>query len=111
MVSNFSNNDLGQETPSSNRIVRWGRFIAGVGPTKPIIDTFNELKKIRKPIITVLYKIDYLDEEELETVMTQIEKETGSKAIPIAAKKNIGIEKLNDEIVKVLEGVGKDLLF
>ena len=86
-------------------------FNAGVGPTKPMIDTFNELKKLRKPIITVLNKIDYLDEEELETVMTQIERETGSKAIPIAAKKNIGIEKLNDEIVKVLEGVGKDLLF
>jgi GTP-binding protein Era len=86
-------------------------FNAGVGPTRPMIDTFLELKKLEKPIITILNKIDYLDEDELETVMSQIVQETGEKVIPIAAKKNIGIEKLNDEIVKVLESVGKDLLY
>lgn len=87
-------------------------FNAGVGPTKPIIDTFNELKKLEKPIITVLNKIDYLDDaEELNIVKHQIEKETGKNIIPISAKKNIGIENLNNEILKILEGIGKDLLF
>jgi GTP-binding protein Era len=93
-------------------------FNAAVGPNKHMIETFNKIKKLNKPIITVLNKIDIWfedgvleDKEAFDTTISQIEKETGQKVIPISAKKNINVERLNSEIVGLLESSGKDLFF
>ncbi|QOY34780.1 GTPase [Anaerobacillus isosaccharinicus] len=93
-------------------------FNAAVGPTKHMIDTYNKVKKLNKPIITVLNKIDIWyedgileDKDAYETVISQIKKETGQKVIPISAKKYINVEELNNEIISILESSGKDLFF
>ncbi|WP_283154149.1 GTPase [Guptibacillus hwajinpoensis] len=93
-------------------------FNASVGPTQNMIKTFNSLKKLNKPIITVLNKIDIwyegkvlVEEEDYETIVNQIEKETRQEVIPISSKKNFHIDVLNNEILNVLEDEGKDILF
>ena len=91
---------------------------ATVGASKAVIDTFHSLKKMNKPIITVLNKIDVWYEngelveiEAYETVVAQIEKETNQKLIAISAKKRINIMQLNNRIIELLETSGKDILF
>lgn len=95
-------------------------FNAANGAAKNVVDTYHRLKKSNKPIIIVLNKIDIwfengrlVEQEDYDTVITQIEKETGQTIIPISAKKNINIETLNNKILEVLkgEGEGKDLFF
>jgi GTP-binding protein Era len=91
---------------------------AAVGASKNSIDTFHSLKKLNKPIIIVLNKIDIwyesetlVDKDDYETVINQIEKETNQKVIPISAKKRINIKNLNNEITSLLESSNKDILF
>ncbi|MEW9053843.1 MAG: GTPase [Neobacillus sp.] len=92
-------------------------FNAAVGAQKHLIDTFMKIKKLKKPIITILNKIDIwyddgqFDNDSYQTVISQIEKETGQKVIPISSKKLINIHSLNDEIINILETTGKDLLY
>ncbi|MGH4050008.1 MAG: GTPase [Clostridium sp.] len=93
-------------------------FNAAVGASKPIVDTYHRLKKLNRPIIIVLNYIDIwyengrlTDYESYNTVISQIESETGQKVIPISARKNINIDKLSNKIVESLQYEGKDLLF
>lgn len=92
-------------------------FNAAIGATKGMIDTYNNLKELNKPIILVLNKIDiWYDEdgfnnEEYYQVKNQIEDETGQNVIAISAKKEIGIKELNEEIVNLLKSNGKDILY
>lgn len=93
-------------------------FNAAVGASKPIVDTYHRLKKLNRPIIIVLNYIDIWyengrleDFESYNTVIKQIERETGQKVIPISARKNINIDKLSNKIVESLQYEGKDLLF
>lgn len=91
---------------------------AAVGANKAVIDTFHNLQKLNKPIITVLNKIDIWFEDgrlvevkDYETVVSQIEKETNQKPIAISAKKKINIMELNNKILETLQKSGKDILF
>ena len=84
---------------------------ASVGVTKHEKDTFVELSKLDKETIIVLNKIDILDADEINEVVGQIKEELNATPIAISAKKGTNIIGLNDQIVKVLEEKGKDLLF
>lgn len=92
-------------------------FNAAVGANKSAIHTYYNLKKLNKPIIIVLNKIDIwndengFDKKSFNEVVSQIEKETKQKVVAISAKKKIGIKKLNYEIINLLEGNGKDVLY
>jgi GTP-binding protein Era len=93
-------------------------FNAAVGCKRSLILAYNDLKKLEKPILIILNKIDFwykdnvlVDKEALDITIMQIEDNTKGKVIPISAKDEINIELLNSQIVSVLEKVGKDLLF
>lgn len=84
---------------------------AGVGITQHEKKAFEEISTLGKPILIVLNKIDSLEKEEAADVIDQIEEQLGNSPIPISSKTGQGIKNLNDEIVKILEASGKDLLF
>lgn len=93
-------------------------FNAAVGACATILETYHNLKKMNKPIILVLNKIDIwndedegFDSEALNTVVDQIRKETGENVIPISAKKKVNIEHLNNKIIELLSKDGKEVLF
>lgn len=86
-------------------------FNAAVGPTKPLIDMYNGLKKLNKPIILIINKADIMDEDEKDVMIKQIKDTTGQTAIAISAKKNINIDELNTAIYDILEKTGKELIF
>lgn len=44
-------------------------------------------------------------------MINQIERETNDKVIAISAKKGVGIKRLNEKIVNLLEGNGKEVLY
>ena len=84
---------------------------AAVGVTKHEKEAYEKVSKLGKEMIVVLNKIDTLDEDEIKDVIDQIEGELDTTPIAISAKKDIGIENLNDKILEILEEKGKDLLF
>jgi len=84
---------------------------ATVGVTKHEKDAFREVALLGKETVVVLNKIDALDKDEIKDVIEQIKEELGVMPIAISAKKNTGINELNDKIVKILEEKGKELLF
>lgn len=84
---------------------------ASVGVTKHEKEAYEKVNALGKETIVVLNKIDSLDEDEIKDVLEQIKEELHAEAIPISAKKDIGIEKLNERIVLILEEKGKELLF
>ena len=84
---------------------------AASGLTSNIKQTYLELTKLNKKIIIVLNKIDTLDEDEIDDVVGQINAELNNIPIAISAKKDIGINKLNNEILSILKNEGKKLLF
>lgn len=84
---------------------------ATVGITDYEKASLLDIKKLKKPILVVSNKIDALDEEDIEDMVTQIKKETGFEPIPVSARKKTNIDKLSDEITTLLQTQGKDLLF
>lgn len=84
---------------------------AAVGVTRHEKEAYGKLTQLGREMIVVLNKIDTLDEDEIEDVIEQIKEELGVTPIGISAKNNIGIEKLNDKILEILEERGKELLF
>ena len=84
---------------------------AAVGLTKHEKEAFQKVYALGKEMIVVLNKIDALDEEDIIEVTEQIKEELHTTPIAISAKKSIGIEKLNEKIVSILEEKGKELLF
>jgi len=93
-------------------------FNAAVGCNKSMYDAYNDVKKLNKPILIVLNRIDtwykdekLVDKESLEIMVKQIEDNTNGKVIPISARDDINIELLNTQILRILEKGGKDILF
>jgi len=84
---------------------------ATVGITKHEKDAFEEVANLNKETLVVLNKIDAVDDDEIEDVISHAKEELGVTPIPISAKNGAGIENLNAAIVKILEEKGKDLLF
>ena len=83
---------------------------ASVGTPKSAVDAYNKLHSLGKPIIVVLNKIDTIELDEQRDIEQQIQDVMSVKAVPISAKKNIGIDLLHREIMEILESKGKDLL-
>jgi GTP-binding protein Era len=93
-------------------------FTASEGSKKSKVEALNNLKKLNKPIIVVLNKIDIWysdgkleDQMDHDDVIRQISDETGKVIIPISAKKNINIKSLDSAIINILEKEGKDILY
>ena len=84
---------------------------AGVGVTKHDKMAFEEITALGKPTVVVLNKIDALEKDEVTDVITQVREEFGVFPIPISSKTGEGIQNLNNEIIKILETNGKDLIF
>ena len=84
---------------------------ASVGTPKSAVDAYNKLHSLGKPIIVVLNKIDTIELDEQRDIEQQIQDVMSVKAVPISAKKNIGIDLLHREIMEILESKGKDLLY
>ncbi|MFD2941964.1 GTPase [Flavobacterium notoginsengisoli] len=84
---------------------------AGVGATQHDKKAFEEISSLGKQSLIVLNKIDSLEKNEVTDVINQVKKEFGIFPIPISSKTGEGIENLNNEIVKILETNGKDLMF
>ncbi|TWI00428.1 GTP-binding protein Era [Flavobacterium tiangeerense] len=84
---------------------------AGVGITKHEKKAFEEIAALGKQTLVVLNKIDSLEQNEVTEVINQIKEELGIFPIPISSKTGEGIQNLNNEIVKILEANGKDLMF
>lgn len=84
---------------------------AAVGITKQTKDSFLDVQKLDKEIIVVLNKIDTLEPDEVLEVVEQSKEELGVVPFPVSAKSGTGIEKLSNEVVRVLETKGKELLF
>lgn len=71
------------------------------GPEDEFI--FSHLKKIRKPTILALNKIDRIKKEEIDNYMGEYEKLfTFNKSIPISAKKGTNLSILTGEIIGYL---------
>lgn len=72
-------------------------------------EAFINLKKLKKPMVAILNKIDaepnYIEPQE------QAEGQIGQRIIPISAIEETNIKELNNEIIKILETKGKDILF
>lgn len=93
-------------------------FNAAVGCNKSMYNAYKDVKKLNKPILIVLNRIDtwyknekLIDKESLDIMIKQIKDNTDGDVIPISARDEINIDLLNSHIVKILEKVGKDLLF
>ena len=74
----------------------------------------NVLETVSAPgreVLVVLNKIDVIEEEELDDVVSQVEEELNVKPIPISAKEGTNISMLDRKICDVLEKKGKDLLY
>ncbi len=84
---------------------------AGVGVTQHEKKAFEEISALGKQTLVVLNKIDSLEQNEVTDVINQIKEELGIFPIPISSKTGEGIQNLNNEIVKILEANGKDLMF
>lgn len=84
---------------------------AGVGITQHEKKAFEEISALGKQTLVVLNKIDSLEQNEVTDVINQIKEELGIFPIPISSKTGEGIQNLNNEIVKILEANGKDLMF
>jgi len=84
---------------------------AAVGVTRHEKEAYEKVYALGKEMIVVLNKIDALDKDELKDVIEQIQEELKSTPIAISAKKSIGLEKLNEKIISILEEKGKELLF
>ena len=84
---------------------------ANVGASKSVVDAYQKLHSLDKPIIVVLNKIDTLELDEQRDIEQHIQDVMKVKAVPISAKKNIGIDLLHLEIIEILESKGKDLLY
>lgn len=84
---------------------------AAVGVTRHDKEAYDTVRALGKEVIVVLNKIDALDEDDIIEVIEQIKEELETEPIAISAKKAIGLEKLNEKIVSILETKGKDLLF
>lgn len=84
---------------------------AAVGITRHEKEAYQKVHALGKEMIVVLNKIDALDEDEIKDVVEQIEEELNIVPIAISAKKSIGMEKLNEKIISILEEKGKELLF
>ena len=84
---------------------------ANVGPTRSAVDAYLRLHSLGKPIIVVLNKIDLIEPDDQRDVEQQIQDVMKVKAVPISAKKNIGIDFLHREIMEILESKEKDLLY
>lgn len=84
---------------------------AAVGVTRHEKEAYQKVHALGKEMIVVLNKIDALDEDEIKDVVEQIEEELNITPIAISAKKSIGMEKLNEKIISILEEKGKELLF
>lgn len=93
-------------------------FTASEGAKNSKVEALNNLKKLNKPIVVVLNKIDIWysngkleDQMDYDDVIRQIHEESGYNIIPISAKKNINIKSLDSAIVNILEKEGKDILY
>ncbi|MFN8358626.1 MAG: GTPase [Candidatus Kapaibacterium sp.] len=84
---------------------------AAVGITIHEKAAFNEITKLGKKILVVLNQIDTRKEKDIPLIINQINGELGVSTIPISSGTGFGIENLNNEIIKILEKNGKDLLF
>lgn len=84
---------------------------AAVGVTRHEKEAYEKVHALGKEMIVVLNKIDALDKDDIIDVTEQIKEELHTTPIAISAKKSIGIEKLNEKIVSILEEKGKELLF
>lgn len=84
---------------------------AAVGITRHEKEAYQKVHALGKEMIVVLNKIDVLDEDEIKDVVQQIQEELDIVPIVISAKKSIGMEKLNEKIISILEKKGKELLF
>ena len=86
-------------------------FNASVGASKSTVDAYNKLHTLRKPIISVLNKIDSLTLDAQEEMEQDIKDKTGAKVVPISARDNIGIDVLHRNIVEILSFQDNDLFF
>jgi len=84
---------------------------ATAGITKHEKVAYNEIVNLGKETLVILNKIDALDDDEIEDVISQTKEELGITPIAISAKKGTNIDKLNEAIIKVLTEKGKELLF
>ncbi len=85
---------------------------AATGLTKAEKEAFLKIRSLKRPYIVVLNKIDTLDNSSLNDLISYLEGELGTKKIiPISAKTEEGLEKLNEEIFNVLETEGKSILY
>jgi GTPase len=84
---------------------------AAGGITKPEKESINKILALGKEVVVVLNKIDTLEANEILDVEQQIFEEFNLKPISISAKYNTNIQKLNDEILSILEKRGKELLY
>ena len=76
---------------------------ASVGTPKSAVDAYNKLHSLGKPIIVVLNKIDTIELDEQKDIEQQIQDVMRVRAVPISAKKNIGIDLLHREVMEILE--------
>lgn len=91
---------------------------AAVGITNQEKKAIDAYKKLNRPLLLILNKVDIwyegsiLSEKDsyLQTI-NQIHEMTDMYPIPISSKKGMGIETLHTEIVRVIETSGKDLLY
>ena len=86
-------------------------FNAGVGASKSTVDAYEELQGLDKPIIAILNKIDMFHNNEQEEMEQDIKEKTGAKVVPISAYDKRGIDVLHENIMEILESVGKELLY
>ena len=88
-------------------------FNAGVGAAGSTVEAYKELQQLGKPIIAVLSKTDMLTRDEEKEMKQDIKDKTGAKVVSISIRdqKVKGIDVLHQNILAVLESVGKELLY
>ena len=74
---------------------------------------FQSIRKLGKPTIVVLNKIDTIEpKKEIDNILNDLKKRFDYNLIvPISATKEVFIDVLSKKITEVLETQGKDLLF
>lgn len=88
------------------------------GLINPVFESFKNITDLKKEMLVVLTKIDYLGnqtdhlEDIKESITNQLnDYRIGTKLVPISCTHNINIDLLQQEVLKILDEKGKDLLF
>lgn len=86
---------------------------AGTNVDPEQINAFRKIRKLGKPTLVVLNKIDTIRTDEIPVLLEDLKKRLDNfpYIIPISATKGTNIRLLSDTIVGILRARGKDLLF